>query len=948
MAGKIKRFLLCLAAVSLLSVNGNIYADDENFSVKTGVPEEVPSEEESESKRSETVEEPEIDMAVMEKYFTYAGSAEGLDFYLRSSEPDEKQIWTSYGFPEGRPARRAKLDPDQETAKKAAEEEIASIKNMGAAAALYTESGKPAAVFEEISSTSESKRYISEKGRFIAEFSNGNVSRAYRIVSSLDSKNVFFTDGTETLAVMSDDNKKTDVVYTYASTGDGYRLYESETAGTAAWISEDGKRFLGVYRCCSENEKFRLLIDDRYATLGIENKETGYIWWSSPLGASQDEYATDLLVDDLRSSSTLKYGVPSKRSNNNILRSGHSSDCSITVKDISGGVNVTYDYKKAGFSYPVEYTLEEDHLRASLKISEITESNDSNIATEITLLGNFGAADTSEEGYYLIPDGCGAIMRFNGKGSRSTENYLQRVYGRDVTAVPLSRGPVTEQIYMPVYGIVKQDNALLAIADKGDSNALISAKPALRSNTGYNLCSFVFTLRGTDTYYMSGRSNQEFTVFERGGINCDDIEVRYYPISGKGADCVDIAARYREYLMDEKGVKQKSEPDYAPLFIDLYGGVQKKKSVLGIPVTMKTAVTEYDEAEDILSDLRDGGVDDIVASYVNWTNDGINNKIDTSAKPSRTLGGKKEFNSLKDYAEENNVRFYPVSDNSSFYSGNGYYSFNGTSVRISGVYSKSVSYDMAYGVTDSFSKDKLLLTPHYFEKVLGKVADSYDSAGLEGICISNLTTSLYGDYGRKRISRYDAMNELTESYAELNDSLGGGILADNANAYAFPYVSAVKKVPLSSSRFDVFDEDIPFYQMVMHGIVPYSSPAVNASADPETLLLMSAATGSCLSFDMLSAETSLLKDTEFDIYYYADQANWKDTAAAEYSLLEPLLSDISTSTITDYENDKAGNRITVTYSNGTVVRVDFKDKNIWYNEKLISLGKEAEEGEIRY
>jgi DNA-binding XRE family transcriptional regulator len=136
--------------------------------------------------------------------------------------------------------------------------------------------------------------------------------------------------------------------------------------------------------------------------------------------------------------------------------------------------------------------------------------------------------------------------------------------------------------------------------------------------------------------------------------------------------------------------------------------------------------------------------------------------------------------------------------------------------------------------------------------------------------------------------------------------------------------------------------------MVMHGVVPYSSPAVNASADPETLLLMSAATGSCLSFNMLSAETSLLKDTEFDIYYYADQANWKDTAAAEYSLLEPLLSDISTSTITDYENDKAGNRITVAYSNGTVVRVDFKDKNIWYNDKLISLGKEAEEGGIRY
>lgn len=946
MGNRIKRFLLCLAAVSMICVNGNIYAGDEDFAVKTAVPENEEPEAE-ETKRSEAVEEPEIDPDALKRYFTYAGSAEGIDFYIRSRADSENEIWKQHGFENGKPKRRDKLDERQKAEKEAAEREISAIKLMGDAAALYSGSGKPAAVFERLASADGKSRFISEKGRFIADISDkdGSLVKVYNVVSTLDSKNVFFTDGGSTLAVMSQDNTSVETVCTYSSTKDGKKIYDS-VKGVSAWISADNGRFLGIFRCCAENEGFRLLIDDRFASLGIENKKTGYIWWSSPINASQDAYATDLLVDELRSSSTLRYGVPSKRSNNSILRSGHASDCEITVSDISGGVRVTYNYKKAGFSYPVEYTLESDHLKASLKTADIEESDDANIATEITLLGSFGAGAMDEEGYFMIPDGCGALMRFDGKGRLSLEKYLQRIYGSDITAVPTMRGPVTEQIYMPVYGIVKGDNAILAVADKGDSNALISAKPAMRSNTGYNLCSFVFTLRGTDTYYMSGRSNQEFTVFERGGINCDDIEVRYYPISAENADCTDLADCYREYLLNEKGVEAKSEEGKAPLFIDLYGGVQKKKSILGIPVTMKTAVTEFSEAEDILSALKENGVGDIVASYVNWTNDGIKNKIDTGAEPSGTLGGKKDFSSLKEFAEENDIALYPVSDNSCFYSGNGYYSFNGSSVRISGLYSEIQSYGRAYGIPDGLTKDKLLLSPDLFGKVFGRVADSYEDAGLEGVCISSLTSALYGDYSRKRVSRYDAMNELTESYAELNDSLGRGILADKANAYAFPYVSSIKKVPLSSSRFDVFDEDVPFYQMVMHGVIPYSSAAVNASADPEALLMMSAVTGSCLSFDMLSAETSMLKDTEFDIYYYADQANWLSTAAAEYSLLEPLLSDISTSTITDYKKD--GSKIIAAYSNGTVVEADFTDKTICYNGKLIDLGEEAEKGGIRY
>ena len=226
-------------------------------------------------------------------------------------------------------------------------------------------------------------------------------------------------------------------------------------------------------------------------------------------------------------------------------------------------------------------------------------------------------------------------------------------------------------------------------------------------------------------------------------------------------------------------------------------------------------------------------------------------------------------------------------------------------------------------------------------QAFGKVSKNYDKAGIDGLCAADLTTSLYGDYGKKHITRADSMQELIECYAQVDDRLGNGLLAENANAYALPYVNRIKDVPLNSSRFDIFDEDIPFYQLVMHGLIPYAVSAVNGSPDPETMLLMAAATGSGITYDMMDAEPGDIMDTEFDIYYYADCVNWTDTAAAEYELLRPVLADVSTSTITGYE--RSGDKITAEYSNGTVVKVDLGKKTIDFNGRVTNVEDFAKE-----
>lgn len=907
---KIRTAVIGIMVLSSMTIGGSVFAGSPAVYYDS---QDIGDAEKDRAKRREAVEKTDFDSGIVKELFSFAGSSGGLDIYVRKDES-------------------------------LTENELDKAKKIGDAAALYSASGEPAAVFEKISENDGKDVFISGSKRYIAEVSAKGVS-VKSVISTLDSEDVFLSEDGALLELMSEDKTKTKARFLRGSESDGSLIYREVSGSRFAWVSQEMDQFYGIYRYCAENESFRMLVDDENAVFGLESKKTGYIWWSSPPGATHDDSATEILAGGLRSSVILNYGVPEKQSENNLLRS-NTDDCDMTVTDIENGIRVDYDFGKAGFEFPVEYTLEEDHLRASLKVGNIEEKNPANIITEITLMETFGAASSEENGYFVIPDGSGALIRFNNGRTMETNAYKQPIYGRDITAVPQNRGAYARQICLPVYGIVKDDgNALLAVAEKGDSNACISAKISGQSKTNYNMCSFSFTLRETDTYYMSGSQSQQFTVFEGGEIKSDDIEVRYYPISKKDADYADVAARYREYLMDEKGLTPKTKTDSAPLYIDLYGGVMKKRSVLGIPLTLKTAVTSYGQGLDILRELESSGTEEMVVSYKNWTNDSIKNKIDTDARPSGTLGGRKDFRELTDYMESRNILFYPVSGNVTFRSGNGYYAFTDAAVRVSGSYSRVVSYDRAYGVPDRNRENLSLLSPGSYGGFFDELSEGCEKAGLDGISAGALTSSLYGDYSKNSVSRYEAMKKLVRGYEELCSSMENGIMADGANAYALPYVSHIKNVPATSSRFDIFDEDVPFYQIVIHGLIPYTTEAVNGSPDPDWMLLYAAETGSCLRYDMVYEQPGMLEDTEFDIYYYAGSSGWTAEAAESQQILESVLSGVSDAFIIGRKTEFSGSRVTVNYSNGCVITVDYSEGWIEYNGRRMYISREDEKGE---
>lgn len=657
-------------------------------------------------------------------------------------------------------------------------------------------------------------------------------------------------------------------------------------------------------RTAVENENYRLLVNDKTAVFGLQERKSGYIWWSSPVENLSDDIKS-VAVENLKSSAILKYGEIEKHTENNYLRSGNSA-CKTGISDIKNGIKI--DYNSENFHFYIDYILEKNCLKAIFKPSEFVEKSDKSIATELTIAGNFGASDDTENGYFLVPDGCGTLINFN-NGKINSKPYKQKIYGENLTEVP-EKNSVTEQAYLPIYSIIRDDNALLAIASQGDADAYISANVSGQSGSNYNTCNFTFILRNTGNYRMSG---DNFTVFENGGIDCGNIEIIYYPIVKKNVNYIDVAECYRNYLIENCGLGRTVAENYSPLYVKFYGGTEKKKSFLGIPLMQKQKITSYGEAQKILEKL--GNIDDIVIAYENCTDSGIENKIETDFKPSKILGGKKDFSKFKNFIEKNNFEFYPVSD-VEYFSGNGFNIFSGVK-RISGEYTEIPAYSQAFSMPDNSRKKQYLLSPENFSKM-----NNFSG---------KITSSLYGDYGKNKITRFHAMKIITENISDKK------IFADGANAYALPFSSHIINIPVHSSRFDISDMDVPFYQILIHGIIPYTSTAINSSPDIADMLLFSAVTGSNLYYDIIN--TSEIKNTEFDNLFYADYSYWTEKIPEQYNLISPVLKAVSNATIIGYIVENSGQEITTDFSNGDVIKADFSEKTLKFNGKIIYRGE---------
>lgn len=686
---------------------------------------------------------------------------------------------------------------------------------------------------------------------------------------------------------------------------------------------------------CARTDSLALYVNKETGVFAVENLANGFYWWSNPYNADNDPVVgtNKTKKNELKSSVVVNsVMVTDTDAANTLLRSAANGTTTIDTS-YENGFKATVDFSREGIRIPYTVTLKDDYFEVSIIADEIYEveidepdkiMDSSRSIVDIGLFQDLGAGGLDEEGYIVTPDGSGAVINFN-NGRTGASDYSQQLYGRDLAISQNMAPKKTEQAYLPILGLVKEDNALLLVATEGSAYATAKASIARGPRaTGYNSAWFNFALRSTDGYFMGGSNAQALKAYQQKRVPEPRMTVRYYPIAKDGASYVDIAQRYQKYLVEEKGMTKKTTSDDAHFYLDLYGGTVKERSVAGFPVKLQTTATTYEQAQEIVRELNDRGVADMVVTYEDFNKAGVTGRISNSLDYAGSLGGKDKFEDLKKYLESIGAVFAPSVDLMNYErSGNGYSKSGASVIGVTKAYATQGVYERAFGTPHDTRTSWYILTPAYYEKVYGEIISAYTKGGLSAVAVAEGTNMLYSDFtsnANRNTSRQQAVENLKNCYQMINNS-GMTFVASACNDYALPYVDMIRDVPLYSSNFDVYDYDIPLYEMVIHGYIPYTTKAKNASSSADELFLLSVATGTPVHYEVMYENPNTFTDCSYDTLFYTHYAGWLDVAAAEYKVCKDVVSGVSEATITDFEyvSDKV---VKTTFSNGTVIEAD--------------------------
>lgn len=698
----------------------------------------------------------------------------------------------------------------------------------------------------------------------------------------------------------------------------------------------------------ASNSKLNLYVKKSDCTFMIEDKSTGKKWWSSYYNTDSSnktrlsKRSTILSVDVVATESkTIETSVRA-----------YEKNVQKKVEKIDSGVRFTFHYDKYDIDIPLEIRINDNGtFTATVPTDQIAENNpetDANNNTgyqviNVHVLENMGATAHKDEGMMIVADGSGAVINYNnGTTTGDNNTFESKVYGTDLAVGKLFAGAIIEQVTMPVMATInKTDNSgLVMIATEGDPYAIEHAMVTGQNVTDLNSCWFEFALRTTDKYFM-GNTNDPLTVYEAKGIKTGNVSVTYYPIYGDGLSYIDAVNVYKDYLINKIGVTKKTTANSAPYYLTLYGGTVKTQSVMGFPVDIQTAATTYSDALEVIKSLEMQGVNDFKITYEDFNEAGIVGQIAANVQYSGLLGGKGDFAEFKNYTKSRNYDIFPSCDIMEFYkSGNGYSFTLNSSKQITKAYATQTPFELAFGLPHLTKATWTILSPYYFTDIFTKLEKSFKEEDIAGISLNQASNLLYSDFSRENsdnrsyIVRQDTVNILTAGYKKLKDS-GLKIMAENPNQYIIPYADYIKDAPLYSSNYDIFDYDIPFVEMVLHGLVPYTTKAINKNADAEELRLLALVTGTPIHYELMYTNPNKFADSEYDTLYYTNYKGWLDRSVSEYKLFSDIVKSVSDAEITNFEHI-SDTELKSTFSNGNTIYVNLETGEIEFNGTKVS------------
>jgi len=469
-------------------------------------------------------------------------------------------------------------------------------------------------------------------------------------------------------------------------------------------------------------------------------------------------------------------------------------------------------------------------------------------------------------------------------------------------------------------GTIKRKTGYVAIIEEGDALASITADMGGNISHKYNSVYTEFNPRPKDSYNLASSisvaGNATWTVVSERKYT-GSYRIRFIMLSDldyaakngiDAAGCFDasyvgMAFAYRNELIRSGKMQQlTTDKTQIPLYLETLGVMDVQDKVLSIPVTVKKALTTFDDIKTMTEELGEAGITNLVYKLTGYINGGMIGTLPNRIDVEKAAGNDSGFKDLLSYADEKDIGVYLDVDFSyakvdEFFDG---FSKKSDAVRtIDDRYTQKRTYSAA--LQHFTSTGMLAISPSVFADIFEELESDLNELGLKSISLGTIGSDVNSDFDEDDpYNREDSKAQIVEILAKVREA-GYSIMMDGGNGYALPYADHVLNVTLDSSNFTYASEAIPLFGLVFHGYLNFAGQATNTVGDMRYETLKILENGANPYFIMVYRNSEKLKeDTVLSQYFSISYENWKDDMIAAYNALNDALKHVITSPIKNH------------------------------------------------
>lgn len=654
-----------------------------------------------------------------------------------------------------------------------------------------------------------------------------------------------------------------------------------------------------------ENDGFRMFLDADNLLIKVEDRRNGYVWQSGR--ADESTQGLSKKWKNLARAFVSAEVVQVKTLTESVVLPDFEA---VQVQRLAQGLDVLIPLSGVEIDVEMQIRLTDDGLRVTLPDEGIHHRDTEYRLAELTVFPFLGAAERNEgSGYLFIPDGSGALVRFDTDVSATTV-YDQPIYGEDRSLVwtmsqstAKSRNAKSMQhVFLPVMGIVHGENqnaVLIHVTGGAESASVYAAAADQITDFFYTAPKFCYGA----IYIQPDGAGGGFSMMTEEGRPIG-AEVEYIFLEGEAANWVGMAQVCRDRLSLPR---MDRDVGTIPLLIDAL-----------MSETVQGAVSEKTVTLSTLQDVSrwhrffaEQDVGCVLYSLRGTAKGGISRqKVDDFALD-KGVGTQAELAGLVAQVEATGGRVLLHRDLASAYEGQ----IAGRKLRY-GVHRKYV-YQAADGELDG---ERYYLSDTAMTEVGRKLVEA--AKKWSGISIAGLTRDPQGDYRNGREStRLDALTHARTLMAELKQNTAY-LLSECPDAYAAGMSDACYDVPYQHSAM-VFETDtVPFLQMVYSGSMDLFAEASIPGNSDQIQLLRMIAFNVYPQYTLMGADEAQLEKSNQNMVFSANFDRLAQAAAEEYHMVNAILSSVRGAAMADFAVPQE-NVAVVRYDNGVRIVVNF-------------------------